>query len=153
MMKKILFATCFTSLIAFGCGTEELFTQEEVFETLNECRQSPLTNGDEIEKNLIGTWDLVGYDCGFCAPNSYELLSVISLEEGQGTIAYLENGVDSTFNFTWNIEESKGLGGEAQFLLRTDPISHYLSMHTFCDNYMIYDHRPVDGPMFLYEKR
>lgn len=105
---------------------------------------------EDIETNLIGTWKLVGYGCGFCAPHQPPSAH-LTFTEQQGTLVYQSGQQDTTIVFQWSVEPTQGFSSQP-YTLQTDPLHFALHLDHFCPNYIFFDHTAFDGQMFLYRK-
>jgi hypothetical protein len=123
-------------------------TLQEAIPILQQCAEDTYTDEAKITSNLIGNWTLIAYGCGFCAPVENEPIINLSFAPTTGTAI-----VDGeTINFSWKIEKTTNIFNEPVFGLSTTPAHYALAMNYFCDDYMYFDHRPVDGLMLLYKK-
>lgn len=152
-------------MLAFcvSCHDDEqshvLLSVEEFLPIIIQCQEETKTSPSEITALLLGEWDLRAYGCGFCIPHNPPMANV-SFNENRGILTFEEDpalaGQQGTLvlDFTWELEEQDNGLGSVSIVLRTSP-SHYAlnGLSFFCDDYMFYDHRPVDGHLFLYEKR
>ena len=136
-----------------ACGKNDILPPEDEREIIQSCQQNALDSEEEIAQNLIGKWKQIGYGCGFCAPHE-EPKSSIEFSEESGILT-IEDDFEGKqiISFTWKIIEGTNLFGDSTFQLSTKPSHYALNMDIFCDQYMAFDHTPVDGQMFLFNKK
>lgn len=137
-------------IILTACNKDDdrRLTIEEAIPILQRCAQDTYTIEAKIASKLSGEWTLIAYGCGFCAPIENEPNIKLSFNSTSGT-ASVNNEI---INFTWTIEKTTDIFGEPSFGLITEPAHWALQMQYFCDDYMYFDQRPVDGIMLLYKK-
>lgn len=120
-------------------------------EIMYSCYENAFQTVAEIEENLIGEWELVGYGdwWGWFKSNP---CSYIVIEKDELLYQFTNEQFDTLITFQWHIEE-RGLPGIKLFQLVLEPeIWPRPAMRTFCSDYMYFDDTPVDGSMNLYEK-
>ena len=118
---------------------------------MNECLKDAFTKREDIEKNLIGEWELVGHGEGWVAtvsqPCGYLIFSESTVE-----VSFNDGSTDTTFSSEWALTTTPGeaplnnllsFGAEAK-------VNFYFNV--FCEDYMYTDNTPVDGNMYLFEK-
>ena len=134
-------------------GDDEILPTKEEQKIIQDCKENGLSSIKEVSDNLMGEWKQIGYGCGFCAPHD-EPSSTIDFEQDQGKLT-IEDDFEGkqTITFTWAIIKSTDIFGDPAFILSTEPPHYALNMNTFCLKYMAFDHTPLDGHMFLYEKK
>lgn len=127
---------------------------EEVIPLMEDCRDNLIADEEAIAKNLMGTWKLVGYGCGFCGPHTQPPTAIIQLTTNKGTLVYNdEYGGDVMLDFDWRLDTIvNSLEEKATYRFKTEPAHHALNMDIFCSEFMFFDERPFDGQLMLYQK-
>ncbi|MEE9438496.1 MAG: hypothetical protein V3V14_05810 [Saprospiraceae bacterium] len=104
----------------------------------------------EIEKEIVGIWELTTYDCGDCGhiDNITPPCIYVELDSNMmGTARYLKNTIDTTYDFEWQIE-SDNLGIPT---IVTQPYNQYIGNATVCE--LIFGKtNGIDGPTYVYRK-
>ena len=120
---------------------------------MSSCYDNAFQTVAEIEENLIGEWELVGYGdwWGWFKSNP---CSYIVIEKDELLYQFTDEKYDTLITFQWDIEKKENsLPGIIFFELVLEPeIWPRPEMRTFCKEYMYYDYTPLDGDMHLYEK-
>lgn len=145
------------ALFSFACeDTLELESDTRISEAeqevLEDCQSQALSTRKQIEENLIGSWELVGYACGNCIDGEAPTASIRFQVDG-GHYQYEDEFEQIDASFTWRIEERTNLFGDTVLSLTTDPIFSGLFADVFCQSYMTYNWTPVDGPLLIYAKQ
>ena len=143
----------FLLLVMTSCSKMEILSIEDQMAAIEECRNSRIESVSGIKSNLVGNWELVGYRCGFCANQDNAPVSTINFSEQSGEIYYSDSYIDTTFRFDWSIEDGTTILGEKTHVLVTDPQFYVLRFELFCEEFISFDQTPLDGPMFLFEKK
>lgn len=118
---------------------------------LTECSENLLTSKTDIEKNLLGEWELIGHGEGWF-PTPSQPCGHLTISPDQLIWKWQTIDLDTVATFSWEIEEFTQ-GSTKHFRLMTTPSQgEGLFMSQFCQNYMYDDATPVDGNMYLYEK-
>lgn len=126
--------------------TDGLLDETEIA-ILNDCHASRLVDDEAIAANLIGEWELVGYGSGWFSGVKQPCGSM-QITEDDLTFEYHSALEDSLAVFEWEIENG---------WLKVNPESELLTMHNFCDQYMIGDRGPfgvliIDTDTYIYKK-
>jgi len=140
----------------FSCSDKsnlenDLFVSEEERKIMNMCDSNSLDSVEEIKNNLIGTWEIMGYGCGFCAPHDAPF-SHIEFSATSGKLIYERETEETELDFIWNVVLTTSPGAPG-LLLTTDPPHHSLVVDHFCADYMYFDHTSFDGAMYIYQKQ
>lgn len=116
--------------------------------TIEDCFKNKLENKEEIEKNLIGKWDLVGAakGWGFLTKNT---CTQLWFTEEEVSVFIKTETIDTVTTHLWEIMENKNTTRNA-FYLKTEPSNVVFTY--FCEDFMFYDATPVDGDMQIYQK-
>ncbi|MEM6379476.1 MAG: hypothetical protein AAF705_14805 [Bacteroidota bacterium] len=157
MSYKILLLIAVVACASFSCEdglelVDDTRISNEEFEVLEDCQNESITTIKQIEENLIGKWELVGYACGNCIDGSAPSAS-IHFQPGGGEYQFDDGFESIDQGFTWRIEETRNLFGETILALSTNPRLPGLAAEVFCRNYMTYNNTPVDGPLLIYAKQ
>lgn len=155
-MRHLLYLLIFGSLTSslFSCKKDALtpsaLLSAEEKELLRNCRQNGLDNAQAITENLVGKWTLVGYACGFCAPDpKYVPSAEIVFTEGEGFFQLSSTVDNRAFSFSWELVEDVD---NQTFRLETTPYDHALAFTDFCAEYILLDQRANDGVMYIFAK-
>jgi hypothetical protein len=143
----------FISLLLASCSKNEVLSSEDQRKVIEDCKSSALETIGEIKSNLVGKWKLAGYACGFCANRENDPESTIEFKQLTGEIYYQDLYIDTILQFNWSIKEGPNLYGEEILKLHTDPPFYVLQFDLFCEDYISFDQGPVDGPMYLFQKK
>lgn len=117
---------------------------------MNECIIKALASREDIERNLIGEWQLVGHGEGWFV-SVPEPCGYLTFSEDQLILDITSTYRDTVSSHEWMIEEVKDDLG-SKFNLKIEPFAHELAITVFCESYMYGNFTPVDGNMYLYEK-
>lgn len=116
-------------------------------EILRNCYSNELTSQAEIEANLIGEWELVGFGDGWFShpaqPCGYMLIDSDKL-----TFEFHNEYLDTISIHEWEVENN---------WLKVTPADKHLSMNLFCNKYMIGSYsdfgvHTIDVDRYIYEK-
>ncbi len=119
---------------------------------MNGCTNNALTSKTDIEKNLIGEWELIGHGEGW-VPKVSQPCGYLIIEEEELTLQFTSGYVDTVMTHSWEIEEiQRNQGTLFSLNLLSDHFVHQLYINQFCDEYMYGDGTPSDGNMYLYQK-
>lgn len=143
----------FLVLVLTSCSKTEILTIEDQMAVIEECQNSRIESVSGIKSNLVGNWELVGYRCGFCANQDNDPVSTINFTAQSGEIFYKDSYIDTTFRFDWSIVDGMTILGEKTHVLATEPQFYVLRFELFCEDFISFDYTPLDGPMFLFEKK
>lgn len=125
---------------------------EEEKEVLEDCQAQFIPTAKQIEENLIGSWELVGYACSSCSysksPNA-----TIDFQPKVGRYRYKDEFEEIDKPFTWEIKVLRFSFREPVLFLETDPVLPGLFADFFCQNYLGTDRIDSDGSMFIYAKQ
>ena len=121
-------------------------TEQSIME---DCRNNQITDRDELKSNLIGEWNIVGHGEGWIATVSQPCGRAI-FTELELTFDFHSGYEDTTYVRNWDIIETESGG----LIFEVIGGSVYpLNINVFCDDYMFFNHTPLDGNMYLYEKK
>ena len=120
---------------------------------LEDCQQAAYTEVDQIEKNLIGEWQLIGFGCGECVPSSVRPEATLVFTENKGTLDLKYGEEDTLLEFSWSIELFNAGTEDIGFRLKTEPAHFALDMDVYCENYMYFNDTIIDGLFLFYEKQ
>ena len=109
-----------------------------------------MTTKSEIENNLIGEWELIGYGNGWSPTISKPCIS-IKISQNNLLIDFADSNSSSISDHAWEIIETATSTGEIHFRLNMEPVFN-IGVSKFCDAYMYGDSTPRDGNMYLFEK-
>jgi len=152
-MKKLFLLFSITFLFV-QCKKEEMVEPLSTDEIIQTTIDNSISDEEEIKANLIGEWKLIEYRCGFCIPSDPLPTATIVFLETTGVLTYDDEFQDEeVVNFTWNLEEVSPSNDPFYFKLKTDPLHRSLNIEIFSDQYMMFDHTPLDGEMMLFEKQ
>lgn len=118
---------------------------------MNECRESKITSKSELEDNLIGTWDIIGFGHGWVWSVS-QPCSSISITEDNLTFKFSNDFLDTTIISGWEVTEVSTSSGEIVAEFSIEEGLPWFFINTVCSQYMFGDATPSDGNMHLYEK-
>ncbi len=167
-MKKLKYFLFVMIALAVSCSNDKEITvllDDCVFEQIDEnmdglidptertimqlCRDNLLVTKREVEENLIGEWELVGFGTGWFSTLS-QPCGFIEISENDLTFHFTDSQIDTVVTSQWAILE---FNGQAQFQLETDVNLYSINfINQFCRDYMFVDATPSDGNMYLYEK-
>jgi len=139
----------------FDCTYEENseandgFISEIEYTIMDECYDNRLTSKSEIEQNLIGGWELIGYGT-FWNPNVTMPCVHLEITENEIINTIRNKTLDTTFIYTWQIKEYNH-SNRNYFKLETEP-NHLSQTYVFCSDYMFYNLVPADLSMYLFQK-
>jgi len=155
MLKRIIFALPLLLIYACSesCEDELTLTNDIIISTdektiMDFCDENQLASLDLVKDNLIGTWENVGYACGFCVPHDAPL---IQIRFDQDSI-YIEEST-SVDLVTSEVYEYRIVETDEGFRLQTSPFSHYLLMDSFSECFMYFDNTFQDVLMVTYRKQ
>ena len=119
-------------------------------EITNDCRNNQFTSEQEILRNLIGQWRLVGYASSLGAHNSNPC-ATITFDEHELLFEFDDGvGVVDTL-LPWEIEITQNV--DIPFKLKTGNRNLTgLDIQFFCKEYIYQKDSPNEGDMFLYHK-
>lgn len=117
---------------------------------MEDCMQSRITEVDELRNNLIGEWELIGHGEGWVSNISQPCGYMIFMQDK--LIFQFENSWTDTVVVydNWSVIEHDN--GSVGFITEKDRIVG-MSVSQYCENYMFGDATPLDGNMYLYEKK
>jgi len=116
---------------------------------MDECRTNALTSKSEIENNLIGEWELIGYGTAW-VPSLSQPCGTLTFTEEELIFEFQNNSIDTTYQLTWEVEILDTINNNFHRLKTSGEIA--LGIGTFCEDYMFGDATPRDGNMYLYQK-
>ena len=153
MKNKLILAVSILIFILASCerNSDEI-SDDTVQSLISECDQKLFTTKLEIENNLIGDWELVGYEDGWSTtrPNP-QILIMITGEKL--TIDFESSTLNSITEHEWEISEVEQTNGQKYFKLDFDPKhAANIGIGSFCEIYMYGDAIARDGNMYLFEK-
>ena len=117
---------------------------------MDECRANAFTSKTEIENNLIGEWELIGYGDGWF-PFTSQPCAYLTFTEQELKFEIENFFLDTTFLLNWEIE-TLDTTGTFYRLKTSEPTKVGLFIGTFCESYMFGDATARDGHMHLYQK-
>jgi hypothetical protein len=130
---------------------EEISISEEERALLEYCYCNSEFSIDEINKNLIGEWSLVGYACGFCAPHDAPQAR-ITFETASGVL-FSNEGTEQEEIVQFDYEVKELFNNILRLMqMQTEPYRHELAFNYFCGEYIAFDGRAVDNIMMIYQK-
>ena len=162
---KIYFAFIAILFFLFSCKKEESVTSisDCVFEQVDEamdgliddderaimesCRESRLLNLEDIQSNIIGTWELIGHGEGW-VPSISQPCASIEISETELRFTFSNANIDISTLHSWEIIEAS----PTAYYLQAAPPAEGLYSNIFCEEYMYIDATPADGNMYLYQK-
>lgn len=118
---------------------------------MNSCDDNSFETLAELEENLIGEWELVGYGnwWGWYKSNP---CSYIVVEKDELLFQYSNEHIDTIITFKWHIDEHESFGTKKFELILEPEIWPRPTIRHFCLDYMYDDTTPFDGVMHLYHK-
>lgn len=129
--------------------TEDGLIDEDERQIMEDCLAARITDLQLLEENLIGSWDLVGHGEGWF-PNISEPCSSLEITEDELILTFQNTWIDTTSVHSWSFVD--GFGGNLK--LELTPVGAVgLSFDVLCENYMYFDHTPLDGNMYLYKRK
>lgn len=153
MKIKLILAVSILIFILASCdkNTDGIIDDNEQA-IIAECNQNLLTSKLEIENNLIGEWELVGYKDGWSSTKSNpQILMMITSEKI--TINFESSTLKSTTEHKWVISEEEQQSGQKSFTLDFEPKhAANIGISAFCEINMYGDATARDGNMYLFEK-
>ncbi len=168
-MNKLKYFLFVMIALAVSCGDDNETTVSDncVFEQIDEnmdglidptertimqlCRSNLLNTKREVEENLIGEWELVGFGTGWIGTLSQPCGS-IEISERDLTYHFTNSRIDTVVTSQWEISEFE-FNGQNLFQLKTEiNLFSIKFINQFCGDYMFGDATPSDGNMYLYEK-
>ena len=145
------------SFLAFSisCGKEDI-NQDGLIDKMestimNECFENSLTSKTDIENNLIGKWNLIGYGQTLFQDNPQPN---ITLNLNDSIIVFENQTANIVDTLQWEIEEIS-TGNKQSFLLKTEGNYIELGIQVFCKNYMYLQTLALNstiGYTYIYEK-
>jgi len=126
--------------------------------TIIACRENEFAEIQEIENNLVGTWNLVGFEiAGFGTLPTGQVCGSVTFTPTDFVLDYrwdtddsAYDGIDTTYMGQWSIEV---IGAGMDYHLALSPnYVRALDMSHFCQTHIFGDNTPGDGLMHLYEK-
>ncbi|MBX2817985.1 MAG: hypothetical protein KTR24_18400 [Saprospiraceae bacterium] len=148
----LLFSNCSKAVVD---PENDLIISEEERSMMEACQDDAYSTVDQIERNLLGEWRLIGYGCGFCAPHTPPSIQLYFAQNGTGVLrSRHDQDPEEMLDFTWEIDEGAlGLTKFGANFIRSEPNDYRISATVMCDRYMWFDITAVDGHMFLYAKQ
>lgn len=145
-ISVVLFSACLKS-------SDDGDITEDERALMTECDQNSLISQAEIENNLIGEWELVGF--GYGGVGSNVPCPRISMLFSSDKVTTISDGEVSTSD--WKIEEVQTANGTFccySLVLFPQLINNgfALDINTFCQQYMYADEYGRHGNMYLFEK-
>ena len=127
-------------------STDGLLDESEI-EIIKNCRNSEITDDNQITENLIGEWKLVGFGDGWFSYTS-QPCGFIKIGPEELTFEFHNEYLDTISVHQWEIENN---------WLKVEPPEKHLSINLFCDQYMkgnfsdfgVYS---IDVDQYIYEK-
>lgn len=86
----VLFSTCLACNDELTLQNDAILSEEEK-EVLEDCQKTVIRTQKQIEENLIGYWELVGYACGYCSYSESPTASV-----SLNTTIFCQNYISNT---------------------------------------------------------
>ncbi len=144
------------SMFMSSCSDPSYLDVGDVDDVKDECYEDRYFERGDILDEIVGCWELIYIDCGFCIPFGDVEAGVDLNDDGTGRLEYferLESGnIEENVDFTWNIVESTDIFGSTTWLLYTEPSHFVLQQEVFCSQYMFFDNTPVDGVQVIFER-
>ncbi len=113
-----------------------------------DCIDSAIESKTQLEENIIGAWELVGFGHGWIGSISQPCSLLEFEEDGTLTLQYTNQYIDTTTMHTWEI-----VSNPDRFTLQITPQPvEYIFISYVCPNYMFGNGTFSDGNMHLYEK-
>jgi hypothetical protein len=121
-----------------------------------ECIEDRLNSIEDIEDNLIGEWELIGYS-DHRNPSYSQPCAYIVITQNTLTFEFENAEKDTIASYSWAVQEGIWPGGLVlEFFiiqLSTSDRVEGLEMTHFCTNYMYGNHTPSSrGDFYLYRK-
>ena len=116
---------------------------------MEDCRNNRLLDRDEVKSNLIGEWNIVGHGEGWISTVSQPCGRVI-FTESEFTFDFHSGYEDTTYVRNWDLIETESEG--LFFEIIGGPV-YPMNINVFCDDYMYFNHTPLDGNMYIYQKK
>ena len=142
--------TVFLLLLAFlACNKDSDTGPSDIFDIMEECRDNSITDSLAILDNILGSWQLIGYNCGLC-PGTEQPSSEVSFSPGTGKLSFRRTATDTqmVLDFRWSLEKLS----DDSYRIKSEPHHEALVCEVFCDQHMFYNHNAWDGAMYLYER-
>ena len=142
-----------TNIVNYECQESELVSSTaidtEESQMMMECDNNAVTAKEDILEVLSGTWELVGYAGGWNQPSGYTCI-VLSFDGNKLERRTINDDEDITKDYTWELEPYE-FNNEVNYSIKIiDGDISYFSMNKFSDNYMYFNHTPVDGDCEIY---
>ena len=118
------------------------------------CSEDKLTLKEEIEKNLIGEWKLIGFASGSTKLNTQPCI-YLQFSEKEVIVESRNIEIDTIARYPWEIEEINSSNLNDSYLsLKVPPgyINGLRQVNVFCKRYMYENATRFHGNMYLYEK-
>ena len=153
MVKKILSTmknTVFLLLLVFlACDKDKDTTPADNSQNMQDCQDNSLTDSLAILDHVLGSWTLIGYNCGFC-PSTEQPTSEVTFSPGTGKLSFRRTATDTLelLDFRWSLEKVS----DDSYRIVSEPYHEALVCEVFCDDHIFYNHNAWDGSMFLYER-
>ena len=116
------------------------------------CSSYGFTTKEEIEENLIGEWELVGYGHGWTADVTMPC-SFIEINDDELILDYENSNLDTTLISSWEVVEEMTSNGGKRFSFAIGDFFGSFDINQFCNEYMYGDYTSGDGNMYMYKKR
>jgi len=119
---------------------------------IKECNENAFKSKEEIENNLIGEWELIGFGSGWQESASQPCI-YIKFAENEMLIDITNADGNKVINNSWFIDEIVTTAEQPVFRLNTSPdFIHEAIITRFSEKFMYSDSSARDGNMYLYEK-
>ena len=119
---------------------------------MNECSENEFTSKSEIENNLIGEWELIGFGDGYNhSRTESQPCANVTIRAEELTFYYSRTCRDTATVHSWELEEVNG-AARTFFRLITFPQARGLYMTHFSPKYMYINAIIDDSEMHLYRK-
>ena len=114
------------------------------------CLENRIVDSLRLADHLIGEWELVHFECGFCTENR-SVTGTVIFDEGKGVLNLSDREEQE---FEWTVEPILATNGlSTYYSLKTEPYLHPLVIWgNICETYMVHDDRAADGGYHLFKK-
>ena len=121
-------------------------------EIMMSCLQNRLDSKNAIENNMIGEWELIGHGEGWI-PSRSQPCAFLIFDDDNVRVRYHDEVIDTVYVTPWSISVLETPSNSLFILTLESQLNIGLGINRFCDTYMYGDATPVDGNMYLFQKK
>ena len=114
------------------------------FNLIVECNENQLQSKLEIEEEIQGTWELIGYGGGWLQSNQIADCILLDIMENSVDVRLISSALDTTFTSSYHISDD--------LYVDVEMVNHSFRFTSISSNLMYFNHTDWDGDMYLFEK-